>query len=217
MTAKNKHLQDLKEIRTLMERSSRFISLSGLSGVFAGLYALTGAAAAYFHITFAQSSSVSKQYYEYAYTSSGEYNTDFFIYFILDAVLVLVLSIGTGIFLTTRKAKKQGHSIWDSSAKKLIINLMIPLVAGGLFCLVLLYHGHIGLIAPATLLFYGLALINAGKYTLNDVRYLGLFEVLLGLISSVFIGYGMFFWAIGFGVLHIVYGALMYFKYERQN
>lgn len=205
-------LETLTEIRSLMERSSRFISLSGLSGVFAGIYALIGAFAAYKYLNLDSSSS---RYYEYAFTPSGERNSSFFEFFFLDAVCVLIASIATGVILTTRQAKKNGQKIWDPTAKRLIINLTVPLISGGLFCLALLYHDVIGLIAPATLIFYGLALLNASKYTLNDIRYLGISEIVLGIISSFFIGYGLLFWAIGFGVLHIIYGIVMYQKYER--
>lgn len=115
----------------------------------------------------------------------------FYTFFFTDAIAVLIASLITGCVLTMRKARKKGQSIWDTSAKRLIINLLIPLVSGGLFCLVLLYHGLVGLVAPATLIFYGLALLNASKYTLDDIRYLGICEIGLGLISSVYVGYGL--------------------------
>jgi hypothetical protein len=127
----------------------------------------------------------------------------------------LVSSLLVGTLLTIRNSKRKGIKIWDNSTKRLLINLAIPLIAGGLFCLVLLFHGIIGLVAPATLIFYGLALLNASKYTFDDIRYLGLCEIVLGLAGSFFIGYGLLFWSIGFGLLHIIYGAVMYFKYER--
>ena len=92
---------------------------------------------------------------------------------------------------------------------------MIPLITGGLFCLALLYHGLAGLVAPATLVFYGLALVNASKYTLHDIRNVGYCEIVLGLASLFFLGYGLEVWVIGFGILHIIYGSLMYWKYER--
>ena len=61
------------------------------------------------------------------------------------------------------------------------------------------------------LIFYGMALVNASKYTLGNVRYLGLAEIVLGLLCAALPGYGFWFWVIGFGVLHIVYGSLIYF------
>lgn len=198
MNPHEEQLQALSDIRSMMERSSRFISLSGLSGVFAGTFALIGAWAAYHSLQTA------------SYTQG-----EFYTFFFLDAGLVLLASFATGILLTIRNAKKKGQSIWDATVKRLLINLLIPLAAGGLFCLALLNQGIIEMIAPATLIFYGLALINASKYTLSDVRYLGFAEILLGLIAAFFLHAGLLFWALGFGLLHIVYGIGMYYRYER--
>lgn len=212
MKNQNEHLETLTEIRSLMERSSRFISLSGLSGVFAGVFALLGAFAAYIHWDMQLTSS---NYYEYAMGADGKVNNDFFTFFFMDAILVLIASLAAGVLLTRRKAKQKNQSIWDATAKRMLVNLFLPLASGGLFCLALLYHSLVGLVAPATLIFYGLALINASKYTLNDIRYLGILEIALGIIASFFIGYGLLFWALGFGLLHIVYGIVMYNKYEK--
>lgn len=205
-------LAALSDIRSMMERSSRFISLSGLSGVFAGMFALIGATVAYVHLGMSISAS---DYYRYAVNERGESNADFYFFFFSDGIIVLIASLLVGILFTQRQARQKGQSIWDATAKRVLINLAIPLVAGGFFCLALAYHHLVVLVAPATLVFYGLALINASKYTLSDIRYLGLMEIVLGLVAAFFMGYGLLFWAIGFGVLHIVYGSWMYWKYER--
>lgn len=216
MDKQNEHLENLSEIRSLMERSSRFISLSGLSGVAAGVFAIIGAIAAYFYLDGLSSRVTGERaYYDYAQNATGSTNANFYIFFFTDAIAVLILSLVTGFLLTMRKAKQKGQSIWDATAKRLLINLLIPLITGGLFCLVLLSHNLVGLVAPATLIFYGLALLNASKYTLDDVRYLGIFEITLGLIASVYLGYGLIFWTLGFGLLHIIYGIVMYNKYEK--
>jgi len=94
--------------------------------------------------------------------------------------------------------------------------LIIPLAAGGLFAAGLLYHNEWKFVAPACLVFYGLALVNASKYTLSDIRYVGIMEILLGLINMYVVDYGLYFWAAGFGVLHIVYGLIMWWKYEKR-
>ena len=207
MTEQKDHLQAITDIRSMMERSSRCISLSGLSGVFAGVFALIGAFLA-----------IDK--FEHGPDTygmiGGKELVSITIYFFEIAGAVLISSLLVGTLLTIRNSKRKGIPVWDSAAKRLLINLAIPLVSGGLFCIVLLYHGVIGLVAPATLIFYGLALINASKYTFNDIRYLGICEVILGLAGSFFVGYGLLFWAVGFGVLHIIYGTVMYFKYERK-
>jgi hypothetical protein len=194
--------QTLSEIRQLMERSSRFISLSGLSGVMAGVYALAGAAVAYYRL--------GMNLDNVRVRDDGD-----LAFMFANAAIVLVLAFATGIFLTTRKAKKDGNSLFDVSAKRLLINLFIPLVAGGVFCLAQIFYGHGFYVAPTMLVFYGLALINASKYTRNDIRSLGVAEMLLGFVSLFMPGYGLFSWAFGFGILHIVYGVYMYFKYEK--
>jgi hypothetical protein len=211
METEQDHLKTLTEIRSLMERSSRFISLSGLSGIFAGFFALIGALCAYLYL---QMDLLSDNYFDAAIIGS-RLNTDFIMFFFIDGLTVLFLAITFGILFTARNSRKKRVPIWGTTAKLTMINLFIPLVAGGLFCFILLFHHIIYLIAPATLVFYGLALVNASKYTFKEVRYLGLVEVLIGLISCIFIGYGLLFWAFGFGVMHIIYGTVMFYKYER--
>ena len=214
MDNNERHLETLSEIRSLMERSSRFISLSGLSGVAAGIFALLGAAAVYFYLDLTPFTGGKRAYYVAAATAN-KWGMNYLTFFFLDAAIVLLGALSAGIFFTTRKAKQKGQKIWDALTKRLLINMAIPLVAGGIFCIGLLSHDLFGLVAPSTLIFYGLACVNASKYTLTDIRYLGICEIILGLIALFFIGYGLEFWALGFGVLHIVYGTLMYFKYER--
>lgn len=190
-----------------MEKSSRFISLSGLSGVMAGIYALIGAAIAH-ELVYTSQIIV----YEQLVMRDVRGNLTSLI---IIALSVLSLTIITGIFLTKRKAKKEGVKSWDKTTKRLLINLFIPLIAGGILVIIFYQQGLIALIAPVTLIFYGMGLINASHYTYRDIRFLGISEVILGLLASAVLGYGLLIWAIGFGVLHIVYGAMMYFKYER--
>jgi hypothetical protein len=211
MAQEQDHLKTLTEIRTLMEQSSRFLSLSGLSGIFAGIFALIGALVAYYYMDIGF---LNDKYYELAFIDK-RLNVNFLIFFFSDAMIVLTLALCVGFYFTYRNAKKKNNAVWSPATKRLTINLLIPLVAGGLFCLLLVYNHIIYLVAPSTLVFYGIALINGSKYTLNDVKYLGISEIILGLIGCIWVGYGLIFWAIGFGILHIVYGALMFYKYEK--
>lgn len=197
-----KYLEDLSEIKELMQKSSRFISLSGLSGILAGVYALIGAAAAYILVT----------------NSTRDYLIlDGYIFrlVLLDLFLIAFLSIATAIFLTTRKARKNGEKVWDTSSRRLVINFLLPLVTGGLYILIILNQQKYGQTAALMLIFYGLALVNASKYSIGDIRYLGYTEILLGLICALFPGYGFWLWVTGFGIMHILYGFIMYFKYDR--
>lgn len=199
--------KDIASIRNMMERSAKFISLSGLSGMLAGIYALAGAVAAYFVIQYPVS--------PFNYRTYSVQESDKLWKLILIAMLVLGASIFTGLWLSKKKADKHGVKLWTSASRSLVYNLAIPLATGGIFILIILLTGHFGLAAPASLIFYGLALIQGSSNTFDEVRYLGYSEIILGLISALYPGYGLIFWAIGFGVLHIVYGGIMYNKYDK--
>ncbi len=199
------HLQTLTDIRSLMERSAKFLSLSGLSGVSAGLIALVGAGWAYMHQVIDSDQ----------YSQVSAYRDAQIQFLLTDMLLVLVFALAAGIFFTVRKVRRQGLPIWNQTSRRLLWSLTVPLLAGGIFCAGLIYHGLFWLAFPATLVFYGLALLNGSRYTVRDVEYLGVSEVVLGLIAVFFTGYALLTWAIGFGVLNIVYGVVMWMKYER--
>lgn len=205
MDSKNYH-EDLSHIRSMMERSSRFISLSGLSGVVAGLTAIIGAIYVYFVFQ--------REGINYFDGDRNIFGPALVKELIMIGIIILVVAILSGYIFTAYKSKKKGLKIWDATTKRLLITFSVPLVVGGFFCLALLYHHLFVFIAPATLIFYGLALVSAERYTLTDVKYLGYFEIVLGLISLFVLGWGLVFWAIGFGVLHIVYGLIMHKKYK---
>lgn len=205
MDTKN-YQEDLSHIRSIMEKSSRFISLSGLSGVFVGIFAVLGAVYVFF--------AFEREGIGYFDRYPKFYDFNFISELILVAFVVLVFSLAAAVFFTVRKSKRKELPIWATSTKLLIINFSIPLVTGGIFCLGLIFHHFYAFLAPCTLIFYGLSLINASKYTYSDIRYLGVCEVILGLLSSFLLGYGLVFWALGFGVLHIIYGLILYKKYQ---
>ncbi|SFF95046.1 hypothetical protein SAMN04488033_11614 [Salegentibacter agarivorans] len=204
-----KYVQDLSDIKHMMNRSSRFISLSGLAGVFAGGYAIIGAIVGK-GLLDGHNSAIDS-------LSPASMDAKILTQLFLLALAVLLLAIGTAVFLTTRKAKKTNEKSWDSTSKRLLINFFAPLTSGGIFCLILLQYNLIGLIAPFMLIFYGLALIHASKYTFGDLRSLGYSNLVLGLIATQFLSYGLYFWAVGFGFFHIAYGIWMYNKYDRKN
>ena len=203
MKKEKDYIQDIAEIRSMMERSSKFLSLAGWAGIMAGIYALAGAYVAYSVFDFNPqelSSGISAQGLKQM---------------ILLGLAILWLAIGSAVFLSSNKAKKKGEKVWNPTAKRLLLNMAVPLVAGGILLLVLIGHGLTGLLAPVSLIFYGLALFSAGRYTFREIKTLGLIQILLGLAASWFIGYGLLLWALGFGVFHIIYGILMHFNYER--
>jgi hypothetical protein len=200
MDSIDNRLNDLAEIRSLMEQSSKFLSLSGLSGVSAGVVGIAAYAIA-----------------RSEFTGAGAEGSKLgmVLFYCLEAVVTLLCALGLAAYFSTRMAKRNGQEVWTAATKYLVVNLFIPLGAGGAFCVVLLYHGFYSLIAPSMLIFYGLALLNASKYTLREIRYLGLSEICLGLLGALWFEYGLVLWGVGFGLLHILYGSSMYLKYEK--
>ena len=197
------YLRDISEIKNLMNKSSKFISLSGLSGILAGIYALIGAAYAFWLVA-----------------KSGKHllqiEGEVLQLLIIDLFIVGIVSVGTAIYLTTRKANKNEEKIWDSLTRRLLLNFILPLLAGGIYILIILLQERFAEVGALMLLFYGLSLFNASKYTLRDVKYLGITQIILGLLAALLPSYSFWFWVIGFGIMHILYGAVMYFKYDRK-
>ena len=203
------YLDDIGEIKHLMNKSSRFMSLSGLSGILAGIYALIGATLVY-NIIYKDNPLTKDSYQTLVLDETSMLN----IFAI--AFAVVSVSIITAIILSWKKAKLYNEKLWDIASRRLMINFMIPLATGGFFIIALIEKEIYVFVAPLTLVFYGLALVNASKYTLGYIRYFGVTMILIGLSSVWFLGYGLFFWALGFGLCHIIYGALVHLKYERK-
>ncbi|MFM2229805.1 MAG: hypothetical protein RL607_1063 [Bacteroidota bacterium] len=206
----NDYLKDLKDIKEMMSKSSQTLSLSGLSGVLAGMYALAGAWYADYLLTTFEVSD-----YTVYRTQTPFPIDDLTLQLVGLAAVIVFASLLTGIVLSARKAKNMGEPLWNASARRLIVNFSIPLVTGGILVLILLSKSYYELIAPMMLLFYGMGCVNASKYTFRDVRYLGITQVILGLMAAYFKDSDLLFWALGFGVCHIIYGAMMYVKYDR--
>ena len=205
MKTEAEQLEALTEIRKMMKESSRFVSLSGLSGILAGCYALAGAAAAHFIIERSNQGITPESY------------TTLTFKLILLALLVLSVSLLTAFFLSGRKAKRTGHKLFDHASKKLMWSMAVPLIAGGLICISLILRGGalVHLVCPIMLVFYGLALFASSRLTLDDIKYLGYLEITLGIVSCFFNGYALLFWATGFGLLHIIYGTIMWYRHDR--
>jgi hypothetical protein len=208
MKEERDYIRDIAEIRTMMERSSKFLSLSGWAGILAGIYALAGAYIAYKLFNFNPDTII------YSPSDAASVSPGL-LKVILLATGILLLAISTAVVLSNKQANKRGEKVWNATSRRLLVNMAVPLVTGGILILILISKGLIGLIAPLTLLFYGLALFNASKVTYAEVKFLGLIQMGLGLLSAYFVSYSLLFWALGFGLLHIIYGIYLHFKYER--
>ena len=201
---KKKYSEDLKEIKDIMNRTSRFIPLSGLSGVSTGITALAGAFFAHQYVFKDQ---------QYLVNDAVDLSNEMQGYLLVIAILTLIAALFNATFFTGIKAKRLNMSIWDFQSKRLLINLLIPMATGGIFSLMLLQKGYIGFLPSITLIFYGLALVNGSKYTFPELRILGIIEILLGLAAFQFIEKSLLIWAAGFGVIQIIYGLIIQRKY----
>lgn len=213
MTTKNNPNEDLKHIRQMMEASTKFLSLSGLSGVAVGSFALAGAAIAYFFIL----KSGTLQYDEFLQVLNQGHPAHFRMAMLLNALFVLSGALLSAWYLSYRTSRKRQLKFWTPSARKMFWSLFSVLSIGGIFCLLLLHHGYFKLIAASMLLFYGLALLNASKYSKQNISILAYTQMTIGLLATFFHNYGLLLWTLGFGVVHIIYGMAMYFKYDRKQ
>lgn len=204
MRTTENYLAEIKEIRKMMEESSRFLSLSGLSGILVGIYALLGA-------FMAESIIYTNKLFGWLLADNIVFDL------LIIAFITLFLSLLTVILLTYRRAKRAGTKIWNPGSRLMLLNLIIPLFAGGAIILIFVFKGFYEFAAPGCLIFYGLALINAAKFTRQEIFYMGLIQVLLGILAAILPSIGLLLWALGFGVIHIIYGAVMYFRYEYKS
>lgn len=200
-----KYAEDIKEIRDIMNRTTRFISLSGLSGVSTGITALAGAWLSYQWVFKDR---------DYLVHHAVEMESNLFTGLIFIALATLISAIVAAVFFTRRKAMKQNQRVFGIPSKQLLLNLSIPLVAGGFYCLLVLLKGYVGILPSLTLIFYGLALINGSKHTLTEIRNLGMIQILLGLLAYQFIDYSLLLWALGFGLIQMLYGFIIHMKYR---
>lgn len=205
------YLEDIRVIKKVMEESSRFLSLSGLAGVFAGIIALAGAALA---VIFFMNGKILLRN-DFFLDMSPEELLTLKINILILALVILVLAVGLSFWLSYRNAVKKGIKIWTPVSKRLLVSLLVPLATGGFLILIFFMQNNWQLIIPSMLIFYGLALVGAGKFTYNDIFYLGLAEITAGMIAALIPAYGIILWCAGFGLLHILYGLIMYRKYER--
>ena len=208
--------KDISLIKNLMEKSSKFSNLSGYAIATTGLLALLGAVFVYFDLGI----SISEKYISYAelINQTGNANSIYTKIKLLVIIASLILLTSLLILYVTAKLKSERHDInlFNSSFSRALKSLFIPVLSGGIFCGFLILHKMYGLVAPATLIFYGLGLISASKYSYNELELLGYLELLLGTIASYYMGSGLLFWMIGFGIGHIILGVFIHYKYDKK-
>jgi hypothetical protein len=199
--------EELAEIKSMMERSTRFLSLSGLSGVLAGVYALLAAGMAWYWI-----------YFPSSYWGEGSPILSFregLNRLLLLGLATLIAAVSTAYLLSKKKGRDSVQIFWTPASKRFLQALFLPVALGGLFCFGLLHERAFSLIPAAMLLFYGIGLVQSAQFTLGEIKNLGFSQLVLGLIAAFFPDFGLLCWALGFGVFHLIYGTLMYVRHER--
>ena len=196
---KDKALESVNEIKELMEKSSKFISVSGLAAILAGIYALAG-----------------------AYIATQVITPETHLIVTLEFMAIIALSVlataaVTAGILSYCKSQKTGQSFFSRLTYRALWNFSLPMLAGGIVCISILMHEYYDILASVMLLFYGLALVNTSKFTYSSVAWLGYAFICLGVVDCFWEGHSLLFWTIGFGGFHILYGILFYLHYERKK
>lgn len=193
----------LSDIRRMMERSSRFHSLSGFSLVAAGICGLLGMVWVKFLILPTANP-------DYSGMSANSFLRDRLI---VAALCVLVAAVLSGYLFTWLKTRKKGLPLWNMIFRKVAVSFLIPMVAGGALAIGMIFYEEYHFIAAVCLLFYGLALVNAAHNTVTEIRTLGILEILAG-IFCLFSGYKLLSLSLGFGILNILYGIIIWYRYK---
>lgn len=199
--------EELAEIKSMMERSTRFLSLSGLSGILAGVYALAAASIAWYWIYYPSNS--------WGTGAESLSFRDLVNRLLLLGLITLIAAVSTAYVLSKKKGTATTQPFWSPASKRFLQSLFLPVALGGFFCFALLHESAFELIPAALLLFYGIGLVQSAQYTLGEIKNLGFTQLVLGLLAAFFPAFGLLCWALGFGVFHLIYGTLMYFRHER--
>jgi hypothetical protein len=201
------YIEQISHIHQILAQRTKFNALSGLSGILAGVYALIGSAIAA-RIIYRSDTLLYNDF------KSGV-GSDGIVALWIVAFVVLIASIGTGLYFSYKKAKANGELLFNQAGKKVIKEFALFMVTAGIILIILYSKGYLYLLSPMCLIMYGLAHIHIASFINSEVRSLGLAILMIGLVSLLFPGYGLVAWTLGFGVMHIVYGFLMWYKYER--
>jgi hypothetical protein len=200
MKDKEDYIKDIAEMRSIMERSTKFLSLSGVAVVLIGVYALVAVYIAYQVI---------------GYDPREATSPDMINKLLGFGAIVMAVSVITVIFLSRQKAIRRNEKFWNPTFRRLLVHALTPLLTGGILILIFIAKDLPAFIIPLSLVFYGLMLYTAGKFTFPEFQAIGLVEIALGLFSAYYTPYSLGSWAIGFGLVHIGLGLYLYFRYER--
>ena len=177
-------LEHLQVIRETMERSSAFTAVPGWGFCIMGVTALIATP-----IALRQSSS-----------------EGWLAVWLAEALLAATIALVTMHY----KATRLSTPMLSIPGRRLFIGLLPALVAGGLLTVALMWSGPVRLIPGVWLVLYGVAVMQAGAFSVRAVPAMGAAFVLLGAIALPL----SWLWAnlmlaAGFGLLHIGFGVFI--------
>lgn len=197
---KESALKDLYEINSIIDRSKRYTSISGVSIGIAGVFAIIG--------LFMANGVLKGEFGNF--TTSQRELVCMYIF-----GLVLVLSLLVMFILSSFKSVKSGEKIWNDKALKCLYSFFYPIATGGILSFLSYQNQQSDVVLSIQLIFYGLACIAGSPFSFKEFKWLGIGCLILGITSVVFPYYNLIFWGIGFGLFNIGYGLYIHFKYEK--
>jgi len=181
-------MDNLQFIRETMERSAVFTSVPGYGGALMGATAVGAAIIAH----------------------SQPLITNWLIVWLVEAALAFSI----GFFALWQKSKNSGESLASVPAKKFALAFAPPIVAGIILTALFYYRGFFEFLPCAWLTLYGTAVVTGGAYSVKIVPTVGWIFVALGAVAAFAPARaGNLLMALGFGVLHIVFGSIVARRY----
>lgn len=181
-------IDNLQFIRETMERSAVFTSVPGYGGALMGATAM-GAAII-------------------AYNQSRVEN--WLIVWLVEAVLAFAI----GLFALWQKAKNSNVSLASVPARKFASAFAPPIIAGIILTALFYYRGFYPFLPCVWLTLYGTAVVTGGAFSVRIVPIVGWIFVAFGAVAAFApSSWGNLLMALGFGVLHIVFGLIVARRY----
>jgi len=190
-------MDNLRYIREAMERSSSFTAVPGWGGVLIGATALIAAALA--------------EWMESIDRLAGLRGGRGWM-LVWGWELPLALMIG-GVAMK-RKARAANVKLLTGPGRKFVLSLAPPLVAGALISVALVRIGSFDVLPGVWLLLYGVGVVAGGAFSVRVVPVMGMFFMGLGTLTLFAPpAFGRLMMAVGFGVVHIVFGLIIARRY----
>lgn len=181
-------IDNLKFIRETMERAGRFTAVPGYGGVLMGVTAVAAAFIA----------------------SSQVYLRDSLLTWLIEAFLAFSI----GLLAMWQKSKIAGTSLVSAPARKFALSFAPPLVAGVVIILGLWRFEHYYIMGPVCMVAYGAAVACGGSFSVRVVPIMGWCFIAMGALTFALpTGYGNLLMGASFGLLHIIFGAIIGRRY----